>query len=157
MANLLIIEGTPGSGKTTLVNRLSKELGLPVFPRNRTLDSSVSLHYDYNLVTFNTLDYDCIFDRSIWSDVIFSYIRQRLDVRDKFFEMRSVLRAKHKYMIVFADTAEPLQTHSAYNELDFQTMRNIYYPLLVDEDWMPYNMRYPEDTNLIALRWNKFA
>jgi len=125
MANLIIVEGIPGSGKSTLINRLVKQTQLSVFARPKNIQALPSFHPE-NEDIIKQLSQDTIFDRFIWSDVVFSKVRHNLDVTEEFFRLRELLMKHHQYILIYMHSYNPIQTHSSYSNIDLAAMRGVY-------------------------------
>lgn len=109
---IIIIEGIDRVGKTTLANKLSKELNIPVFKKDRIGKKDTT--YDSMIVNFGNasglLDMwnwkgfkqDIIVDRFHWTESVYGSIERHpetsfyMDIIEK-----SMLLNKEKYLMVY--------------------------------------------------------
>lgn len=109
---VIIIEGIDRVGKTTLANKLSKELNIPIFKKDRIGKNDST--YDSMIVNFgnaaglldmwNWKDFkqDIIVDRFHWTELVYGEIERRPDTRFymNIIENTMVLK-KEKYLMIY--------------------------------------------------------
>lgn len=129
---LLVFEGLPGSGKTTLANEISSRLNIAVATR-RHLSENTSDYLDYNLEFIKSLTETMILDRFIWSDVVFSTLRG-INSLESFYKTKRVLEENGvQYTLYYVVSPVSRQTHSSFSEQELGCMRNEYERLLKEE------------------------
>lgn len=110
---IIIIEGIDRVGKTTLANKLSKELNIPVFKKDR-IGGKKDITYDSMALNFGNatglLDMwnwkgfkqDIIVDRFHWTESVYGSIERHpetsfyMDIIEKVMELN-----KEKYLMVY--------------------------------------------------------
>ena len=110
---IIIIEGIDRVGKTTLANKLSSELNIPIFKKDRIGKNNI----DYNSTAFNygnaagivdiwnwkDFKQDMIVDRFHWTESVYGQVERGLNESRYYMgliEERMLLR-KNKYLMIY--------------------------------------------------------
>lgn len=111
---IIIIEGIDRVGKTTLANKLSIELGIPIFKKSRVCGNNAvdekTTAFNYGNATglvdlWNWKDFkqDMIVDRFHWTESVYSQVDRHL-TESKYYmglvEERMLLR-KNRYLMIY--------------------------------------------------------
>ena len=98
---LIIVEGSDCSGKSTLINKLSKSLNIPVFKGSDFSIAEKGIEYMYNYMReqYSTRDY-IILDRSFISNLVYAPIFDKNMLSDSQ-QMNLIEIVKKKSMLIY--------------------------------------------------------
>ena len=143
---VVILEGLPGAGKTTLIKKMREDHDITVMSRSH-MTSDQSEYSNSNLAMLDSIRLDSgnnvwLFDRFSFSDVVFSAVlrQQNQDISNVIDHLNKYFDWTVVYVTRPIEVCYESQSHSDYVLADLEIMEQIYHDSFIKYSTSVYSL-----------------